>query len=330
MPKILVAEDNEDMLETLENIFRFYEFEVEKATNGKVAIELARKTNPDLILLDGAMPVMDGFEACRILKSDEQTRDIPIVFLTANYVDEKHKVTGFELGADDYILKPFNSKELVARSKSILQRHTMLRKLKTENSKLSHEKRRIASELQEVLSRKTPRAEEQIIIDSLTGVYTHSYFLKRLEEEFERAQRYETPLSLVLIGIDKFEKIKDKLGDEAASYLLIKMANHLLSRTRTTDVLARSNHDNFLIILPHTGKDGALREAERITDSMRNMDFLDQELLNTLNISKRRLNDYRNSAVNICTISYPDEKQEVKGGEELYKALCEKNHAEKE
>ena len=327
MPKILVADDNEEMLETLENIFRFYEFEVEKAVNGKIAVELAQKTNPDLILLDGMMPVMDGFEACRILKSDEQTKDIPIVFLTANYIEEKDKITGFELGADDYILKPFNSKELVARSKSILQRHDMLRRLKTENSKLSHEKRKIASELQEVLSRKTPRVEEQIIIDSLTGVYTHAYFLKRLEEEFERAQRYETPLSLVLIGIENFEKIKDKLGDEAASYLLIKMANHLLSRTRTTDVLARSHNDNFLIILPHTGKDGAIREAERIISSMRKMDFLDEELLNTLNISKRRLNDYKNSVVNICSISYPEDKQKVKAGEELYKALCEKNHA---
>ncbi len=327
MPKILLAEDNEEMLETLENIFRFYDFDVEKAENGKQAVELARETNPDLILLDGMMPVMDGFEACRILKSDKKTKDIPIVFLTANYIEEKDKITGFELGADDYILKPFNSKELVARSKSILQRHTMLRKLKSENSKLSHEKRKIATELQEVLSRKTPAAEEQIIIDSLTGVYTHSYFLKRLEEEFERAQRYETPLSLVLMGIEGFDKIKDKLGDEAASYILIKMANHLLSQTRTSDVLARSTQDNFLIILPHTSHEGALKEAERINATMRNMDFLDEELLNTLNISKRRLNDYRNSSVTLCTISYPDEEKKIKSGEELYKALCKKNHA---
>ena len=328
MPKILLAEDNEEMLETLENIFRFYDFEVEKAENGKQAVELARETNPDLILLDGMMPIMDGFEACRILKSDKQTKDIPIVFLTANYIEEKDKITGFELGADDYILKPFNSKELVARSKSILQRHAMLHELKSKNTKLSHEKRKIAKELQEVLSRKTPAIEEQIIIDSLTGVYTHSYFLKRLKEEFGRAQRYQTPLSLVLIGLKGFDKIKDKLGNEAASYIMIKMANHLLSQTRTSDVLARSIQDTFLVILPHTSREGALREAERIRSSMHNMDFLDEELLETLNISKRRLNEYRNSSVNIYTISYPDEEKASETGEDLYKALCEKNHTE--
>jgi len=320
---VLLAEDNEHMLETLENIFRFYKFEVEKAVNGKEAIELARKTNPDLILLDGMMPVMDGFEACRILKSDEQTKDIPIVFLTANYIEEKDKITGFELGADDYILKPFNSKELVARSQAILKRHAMMRELKSKNKKLSHEKRQIARELQEVLSRKVPAMEKQTIIDSLTGVYTQAYFLKRLQEEFGRSQRYKTPLSLVLIAIEGFKKLKEKLGEEAGNYILIKTANQLLSQTRTSDVLARTENDDFLIILPQTTDDGARREAYRLRDAMQNKVFLEEEMLKTLNIPKRRLNDYRKNTVNIYTISFPAEKESIDSAEALYKALCE-------
>ncbi len=322
MPKVLLAEDNEHMLETLVNIFRFYDFEVETAENGEQAVERARKTKPDLILLDGMMPVMDGFEACRILKSEKQTKEIPIVFLTANYIEEKDKLAGFELGADDYILKPFNSKELVARCRSILKRQSMMRELKKKNDTLSHEKRKITKELQEVLSRKVSAAEEQMIIDALTGVYTHSYFLKRLQEEFDRAQRYQTPLSLVLVEVDGFANIKDKLGEEAVNYILIKMANHLLSQTRISDVLARSEKDNFLIILPHTGEPGVLKESQRLRSSMDGMTFLDEEMLKALNVPKRRLNDYTRHSVNIVTISYPNNELSIDSAESLYKALC--------
>ena len=130
MPKVLVADDNEEMLETLERIFLFYQFEVIKALNGLEAVNKVKTHCPDIILLDGMMPEMDGFEACKILKSSEKTKNIPIVFLTANYTDVQDRIKGFELGADDYLLKPFNSKELVTRVNTILKRTEMLRQIK--------------------------------------------------------------------------------------------------------------------------------------------------------------------------------------------------------
>ncbi len=117
MPKVLIVDDNEDMLDTLDHLFRFYDFEVFRALNGQEGIQVANKENPDIILLDALMPVMNGFEACKILKSEHKTKDIPIVFLSANYVEDEHRIMGLELGADDYILKPFNAKELIARVK---------------------------------------------------------------------------------------------------------------------------------------------------------------------------------------------------------------------
>ena len=200
----------------------------------------------------------------------------------------------------------------------------MMRELKKKNDTLSHEKHKIAKELQQVLSRKVSSAKEQLIIDTLTGVYTHAYFLKRLQEEFGRAQRYQTPLSLVLIGVDGFANIKDKLGEEAVNYILIKIANHLLSQTRTSDVLARSEKDNFLIILPHTGESGVQKESQRLLNSMDGMTFLDEEMLKTLNVPKRRLNDYTRRSVNIVTISYPSNELVVDSAESFYKALCRK------
>ena len=151
MPSILIADDNAEMLETLERIFALYEFDVYKAENGKKAIEIAEKELPDLIILDAKMPVMDGFEACKILKNNHHTRDIPVVFLTANYIQPTDRVTGLQLGADDYLLKPFNSKELVARVKSIIKRNEILRMLKDENHRLAETTKKIQRELKAVL-----------------------------------------------------------------------------------------------------------------------------------------------------------------------------------
>jgi DNA-binding response OmpR family regulator len=112
MPKALIVDDNDDMLDTLEHLFHFYEFEVVRAVNGQEGIQVAENENPDIIILDALMPVMNGFDACKFLKNSPRTKDIPVVFLSANYIEDEHRILGLELGADDYILKPFNAKEL--------------------------------------------------------------------------------------------------------------------------------------------------------------------------------------------------------------------------
>ncbi len=122
MAKILVVDDNVDMLDTLEHLFGFYEFEVLRAENGKEGLEIAEQEQPGVILLDALMPVMDGFEACEKLKQNLKTKNIPVIFLSANYTGQEHRQKGIELGADDYILKPFNAKELITKINSLLQK----------------------------------------------------------------------------------------------------------------------------------------------------------------------------------------------------------------
>lgn len=112
--EILLVDDTPEHIEFIVSILSEYNFKIRVATKGKTALKLLKQHRPDLILLDVYMPVMNGFEVCKLIKSDNFYSDIPIIFLTASN-DEESIEKGFELGAQDYVVKPFNSKELLAR-----------------------------------------------------------------------------------------------------------------------------------------------------------------------------------------------------------------------
>lgn len=310
MPKILVVDDNEEMLETLERIFLFYQFDVEKASNGKEAVDLAEKTQPDIILLDGMMPVMDGFEACRILKSKLETKDIPIVFLTANYIKTKDRITGLELGADDYLLKPFNSKELVARARAILKRTEMMHLIKSENERLAEKNKQIQDELRNLLEQ-SRQIDKDSVVDQLTGLYNFPFFKRRLKEEHLRAVRYETDISLVVVGLENLDKISETFGQQLTNYLVMKMSNLLLNKTRVSDIVARSADDRFYIILPQTDEQGSFLEAERIRITLTDIDYMNDEMFESLNFPRRKIAELRhiNANVGVATCSTHEIKQ---------------------
>jgi len=125
MPKILVVDDELDILEIIRHALNKEGFEVQVAANGFQGMEKARQFKPDLILMDVMMPVMDGMEACRQLKEDTETKNIPIVFLTARS-EEFAELAGFEAGADDYISKPIRPRVLLSRLKAILRRRNAI------------------------------------------------------------------------------------------------------------------------------------------------------------------------------------------------------------
>lgn len=121
--KILIVDDEQDILELIRHALNKEGYEVHIAVNGQQAIEKTAKVLPDLILMDVMMPVMDGMEACRQLKEDPATQQIPIIFLTARS-EEFAELAGFEAGADDYIAKPIRTRVLTSRIKAILRRNT--------------------------------------------------------------------------------------------------------------------------------------------------------------------------------------------------------------
>lgn len=121
MAKILIAEDERDIRDLVAFTLRFAGHEVVAAANGEEAVQLAPKENPDLILMDVRMPRMTGYDACRIIKADPKLKDIPIVFLSAKG-QESEIQTGLEVGAEEYLLKPFAPDQLTERVKAILAR----------------------------------------------------------------------------------------------------------------------------------------------------------------------------------------------------------------
>lgn len=133
--KVLVVDDIESNIEFVTDVLELEEFEVIGANDGKEAIDLAQEIKPDIILLDISMPIMDGFEVCEKLKADIETKHIPVVFLTAR-IQKEDIIKGFESGAVDYIVKPFNFNELISRVKTHVDLKQKTEKLKTINLQL--------------------------------------------------------------------------------------------------------------------------------------------------------------------------------------------------
>ena len=119
--KILIIEDEKDIVKMLDYNLKKEGFKVLSANNGEDGLDMARKENPDLALLDLMLPGMDGLDVCKAIKNDAKTAHIPIIILTAK-VQEADKIVGLELGADDYVTKPFSPRELIARIKAVLRR----------------------------------------------------------------------------------------------------------------------------------------------------------------------------------------------------------------
>ena len=143
-PQILIVDDTPRNLQVLGTMLRKEGYGIILAQNGLQALEATRKAPPDLILLDVMMPELDGFETCKRLKKDDRTRDIPVIFLTAR-TETEDLVKGFELGAVDYVTKPFNATELLVRCRT----HLTLRRLQLHLEQLVDERTR---ELQQAVS----------------------------------------------------------------------------------------------------------------------------------------------------------------------------------
>ena len=305
------------MLETLKHLFTLYDFKVVLAKNGKEALDIARDEIPNLIILDALMPVMNGFETCKQLKAGEKTKEIPVIFLSANYTEDKHRVLGLELGADDYILKPFNAKELVTKVKSLLTHKEFLEKLRAENKQLLKEQRDYGKRLEE-LEKRTQKLQKDVFIDETTGLYNGSYFLQRLNEEYYRSLRYTHELGVVVIDIDYFNQIDKEYGKKASEYILMKVVNIILNNTRNSDVVFRIDTNKFGIILPNTDETGAFQEAERIRKAIDQTKVIDKELIDLNLITHQRKHGIKNITTSIGITSLTEE---IKKPEDLVKEV---------
>jgi diguanylate cyclase (GGDEF)-like protein len=239
-PLILVVDDGEDILRLLQLRLEGEGYRVRLARNGHEGVVAALEEPPALILLDLIMPVMDGFETIRELKEHQLLMHTPIIVLSSSE-DTSDKVMGLELGAVDYICKPFDPPELHARVRSALRVHKLLRML-------------------------AQRAQ----IDGLTGLWNRAYFDDRLRRELAGAIRTDSPLSLAMCDFDHFKEINDTYGHPAGDAVLEGFARILTSELRSSDVACRFGGEEFAMIFRETPVEDAQRILERIRQRLEN------------------------------------------------------------
>lgn len=254
MAKILIVDDMPVSIKVLGELLR-ETYEIQVATSGRKAVEIAKKNNPDLILMDVMMPDMNGFEACRLLKDDLRTADIPVIFLTA-MSESSDVIKGFEVGGQDYIVKPFNKIEVIARVKT----HIELKISKEKTKRYAYELEQKNQELQSLLE----KLEQIAMTDYLTGIPNRRNAIKKMNEEISRINRDGKIFSIMMIDVDNFKKINDVYGHECGDYTLRHMAGLVQSVLRKHDMLARWGGEEFLIMLPGTDLDNARKVAEKI------------------------------------------------------------------
>lgn len=239
--RVLVVDDNELIRRLAASLLKKKNFTVETAASGRYALEQVSVFIPDVIVLDVMMEGMDGFECCRRLKAEDTTRDIPVVMISSN-AESIDKIKGLEIGAADYVAKPFDYGELLARVETQVKMKRLLDELAAKNARL----------------------EEMVRKDSLTNLYNHRCFHERIHAEFDESMRSSKPLCCIVCDIDHFKKINDTSGHQAGDMLLQSLSSIFLSMMRRCDTASRYGGDEFAFILPETDAHTGAAFAEQI------------------------------------------------------------------
>ncbi len=263
LPRLLIVDDNPDNLDLLEAILLEEDYDVLRAENGEIALQLAQREQPDLVLLDIHMPGLNGYQVCDRLKQDVRCQQIPVIFLSA--LSEIHdKAKAFASGGIDYITKPFQELEVLARVKTHVALSRAMRELAEQNHRLQAE---IAerSRLERAILETNQQLERLAITDELTGLANRRRFNDCLERECQRAVWEKRPIALILGDIDYFKRYNDHFGHQAGDDCLREVAKALKNAARReNDLAARYGGEEMAVILPNTDLKGGMEVAERI------------------------------------------------------------------
>ena len=251
--KVLVADDSDAERSNARKALMAAGYEVVEATDGQQALEVFARERPDLVMLDVVMPRLTGLEACRILKAKTpKSRYLPVIMVsTRNSVNAR--VEGLRTGADDYLGKPYNIEELQARVEALLRARSVL------------------NEAEPGRGSESDRGEAGSV-RSLSDLHTDDQSVRRrLEEEFDRADRYSDPLTCLRVELDTFDLITDRQGSDTTDRVVGALREVIESSVRKIDLVFRSDERGFMLVLPNTHFPGALAVAERIARDARKL-----------------------------------------------------------
>ncbi len=267
---ILIVDDQLDNLRVLSTVLAKEGYHVRKALNGQMALTAVKTLPPDIILLDINMPEMDGYEVCERLKADPVNCNIPVIFISI-LDDVLDKVKGIKAGGADYITKPFQFEEVIARVQNQVTIQRLQRELRETNQKLSEQNALLLLEIEKrvkvesALQTANDKLQELVWVDSLTQVSNRRFLDDYLQREWQRSAREQLPLSFIMCDIDYFKSYNDTYGHVAGDDCLRKVARAIrYAVRRPADVVARYRGEEFAVVLPNTNFHGAVRVAENV------------------------------------------------------------------
>jgi two-component system cell cycle response regulator len=252
-PTILVADDSSVVRAVLRQHLEAQGYTVIEADDGNAALDACRTAAPDAVLLDIEMPGLDGYEVLAALKADPDPilAELPVVFLTGRTSTED-VVEGLRLGAHDYLKKPFEASELIARVSAAVR----------------------VKALQDVLRERSVELDVLSRTDVLTGLANRRHVEERLGELVSSAQRHHHSIAVLMLDIDHFKHVNDTAGHAGGDAVLREFSARLQLALREEDIAGRWGGEEFLVLLPFTDLAGAVSLGHRVCESIAEKAFV--------------------------------------------------------
>jgi two-component system, cell cycle response regulator len=264
---LLVVDDEETLRSVVSQVLSADGFVVAEAASGEEALEAFRAESHPLVITDIRMGGMSGIELLTAIKLHNP--DTQVVIMTS-HASLDSAITALRAGAYDYLIKPFESLDLIS---AVASRAAEKARLVAQNRELLEQLQRANEELQEV----NCALKEMAVRDGLTSLYNHRHFQEALAQELARSKRYEKHFSVVFMDVDNFKVYNDTHGHPQGDRLLKILSEILMSHLRSTDMAARYGGEEFVLLLPETSKAGALSIAEGLRKKVENEHFAGRE-----------------------------------------------------
>jgi two-component system, cell cycle response regulator len=239
--RLLIVEDSATMRRVMRRFLDSTGYVIFEAGDGEEALRLAARERPDVILLDVQIPLLDGFGVLASLQTDAALSEIPVVLVTARS-EAQDVADGLHRGAHDYLRKPFQQPELIARVQAAMRTKALRDELRARNAQL----------------------ELMVSTDLVTGLLNRRATDEQLGSLVSRSRRHATALSVLIVDVDRLHEINRVHGSSVGDAVLEELAARVSGQLREEDILGRWGGDEMLVLAPDTGPDGAVTLAQRI------------------------------------------------------------------